>query len=90
MCMGTKTFNLSLPAELVALIDNEAKLNYETRSEYIKRATLQRLKADGIDINATPQNRAPADMQRERLKAFLAEYQRDADLDLDSEWEDLE
>jgi metal-responsive CopG/Arc/MetJ family transcriptional regulator len=44
--MATKTFNLSLPEELVSKIDTLAKSNYMSRSELIKHALIKEIKAD--------------------------------------------
>ena len=46
--MDSKIFNLSLPQELISLINNQAKLNYMSRNEYIKQAIVTRLKLEGI------------------------------------------
>ena len=44
--MSTQTFNLSLPEGLVKKIDKAAKLNYASRSEYIKRVLLNQTQAE--------------------------------------------
>lgn len=48
-CMATKTFNLSLPEELVNQIDTIAKTNYMSRSELIKHAVIKELKSKESD-----------------------------------------
>lgn len=76
--MSTKIFNLSLPPELVKVIDVQAKLHYTTRSEYIKTAIINRLKTDGAfneSPEQTPQN--PDQQRRAQLKAFLENYEYD-------------
>lgn len=73
--MGAKVFNLSLPAELLVIIDDAAKLNYETRSEYIKRAIISRLKEEGVQGTLRP--KSPEELRREQLKNFLAKYNED-------------
>ncbi len=47
--MATKTFNLSLPEELVNQIDTIAKTNYMSRSELIKHALIKELKSKESD-----------------------------------------
>ena len=71
--MSTKTFNLSLPSELVDLIDAQAKREYATRSEYIKRAIMAQLKADDA-IDGLKDPRLVEDAKRAQLKKFLKEY----------------
>lgn len=44
--MSTQTINLSLPKELVKKIDNAAKAEYASRSDYIRQALVGKLKAD--------------------------------------------
>ena len=41
----TKTFNISLPEELVSQIDTLAKANYMSRSELIKHSVIRELKS---------------------------------------------
>ena len=55
--MGHKVFNLSLPPELLAIINNQAKLNYMSRNEYIKQALVIQLRSEGAlgpDLVTTP------------------------------------
>ena len=42
----TVTFNLSMPSELVKLIDRHAKREHRTRSEYLREAVRERLVLD--------------------------------------------
>ena len=44
--MATKIFNLSLPAELVKLLDRHTKNEFSTRSEFIKKAVINQLKTE--------------------------------------------
>jgi len=44
--MASQTFNISLPAELVAQIDQQAAHEYASRSEYIRRAVVKQLRAE--------------------------------------------
>lgn len=39
---------MGMPEELVVLIDQQAKLGFITRSEYIRRAVISRLKKEGL------------------------------------------
>lgn len=44
--MSTKIFNLSLPQSLVEALDNRAKKDYSSRSDYIRKAIVNQLRAD--------------------------------------------
>ena len=44
--MSSKTFNLSLPEELVKKLDKQAKKDFSSRSEYIRRAVLNQMRLD--------------------------------------------
>lgn len=44
--MSKKVFNISLPEELLSIIDHQAKLYFTNRSEYVKAAIITRLKAE--------------------------------------------
>jgi metal-responsive CopG/Arc/MetJ family transcriptional regulator len=44
--MSTQTINISLPKELIKKIDNAAKAEYASRSDYIRQALVGKLKAD--------------------------------------------
>lgn len=44
--MSSKTFNLSLPKELVDKLDEQAKKEYSSRSDYIRKAVLNQLRAE--------------------------------------------
>ncbi len=44
--MASKTFNLSLPEELVESLDKQAKKDYSSRSDYIRKAIVNQLKAE--------------------------------------------
>lgn len=72
--MKPKTFNLSLPEELVVLIDTQARLGYETRSAYIKSAILDRLKKSGVMDAESIQNpdKIYNAFRRKRLASYLA------------------
>lgn len=44
--MSTQTINISLPEELVVKIDQAAKAEYASRSDYIRQALVGKLKTD--------------------------------------------
>lgn len=44
--MGTQTLNISLPQELVRLIDKQAEQEFASRSEYIRRAVVSQLRTE--------------------------------------------
>jgi len=46
VCMATKTFNLSFPADLLKILDSRAKSEFSSRSEYIKKAVINQLAAE--------------------------------------------
>lgn len=71
--MSVKIFNVSLPSKLLEIIDNQAKLNYSTRSEYVKQAIITRLKSENAFDESVP-TRTFHDLQRDKLKKFLEEY----------------
>ena len=66
--MKSKIFNVSLPVNLLEIIDLQAKLNYSTRSEYVKTAIIARLKTDGA-FNQVPQT--PEQARQAQLKELL-------------------
>lgn len=71
--MGTKIFNLSLPHELVEIIDHQATLYFSSRSEYIKIAILNRLKSEGIQNANSKPHETTDEMLQAELDEFLAE-----------------
>lgn len=44
--MASQTFNISLPRELVAQIDDQARRDFSSRSEYIRRAVVKQLRTE--------------------------------------------
>ena len=44
--MNTQTFNLSLPKELVKQLDAQAKKDFQSRSEYVRKAILNQLRSE--------------------------------------------
>jgi hypothetical protein len=77
--MGVKTFNVSLPAELVETIDIQARLSYATRSEYIKQAVVTRLVAEGVFDDAfwvKDKKKLLRALKRAQLKRYLIEHRK--------------
>lgn len=50
--MATKTFNVSMDEELVRKIDEAAKAQYTSRSDYIRMATLEKLSTKNKKLSA--------------------------------------
>jgi len=46
--MPTQTINISLPKELIKKIDDAAKAEYASRSDYIRQALVGKLKSDKV------------------------------------------
>jgi metal-responsive CopG/Arc/MetJ family transcriptional regulator len=44
--MSTKTFNLSLPQELVTRLDQHAKKDFSSRSDYIRKAVVNQMRSE--------------------------------------------
>jgi metal-responsive CopG/Arc/MetJ family transcriptional regulator len=44
--MSTKTFNLSLPKALLEKLDKWAKIDYSSRSEYIRKAIVSQMRTE--------------------------------------------
>lgn len=75
-----KIFNVSLPQELLEIIDRQAKLNYTNRSEYVKGALLTRLKAEGAldEYGKLTPPQTLEQAQKAQLEQFLKEYNEGA------------
>lgn len=72
--MDSKIINMSLPTELVERLDKQARLEFSTRSEYIKRAIIAQLKTQHAFDPETPPEDAEATLKklnREKLRRFL-------------------
>ena len=78
--MSTKIINLSLHPELISLIDAEARREYSSRSEYIKRIIMADLQAKNV-LEPELLKRTADDVRREQLKSFLEEYAKEDTLD---------
>lgn len=72
--MSTKIFNVSLPVEMLRLIDSQAKLRYETRSAYVKGALLDRLKAEGALIVPSVSLIQAPKSNTQKLKNYMEEW----------------
>lgn len=44
--MNSKTINISLPSDLVKLIDKQAKKDFTSRSDFIRSTLLQRVRTE--------------------------------------------
>lgn len=44
--MSTRTFNLSIPEELVEKLDEQAKKDYSSRSDYVRKAIVNQLRIE--------------------------------------------
>ncbi len=44
--MSTKTFNLSLPEELVAVLDAQAKKDFSSRSDYVRKSIVNQIRSE--------------------------------------------
>lgn len=44
--MSSQTFNLSLPKELVKKLDSQAKKDFSSRSDYVRKAIVNQLKSE--------------------------------------------
>jgi metal-responsive CopG/Arc/MetJ family transcriptional regulator len=44
--MSTQTFNLSLPRELVKKLDAQAKKDFSSRSDYVRKAIVNQLRTE--------------------------------------------
>lgn len=74
--MTAKMIAISLPEKLIKHLNAEALVNYETRSEYVKRAIIGRMRADGADISSD-KIRTRDEVERKRLQDFLASLEKD-------------
>lgn len=45
-CMSSQTFNLSLPRQLVAQVDDQAKRDFSSRSDFVRKAIVNQLRAE--------------------------------------------
>ena len=52
MDQKTKIVQFRAPEKLSDVIDETASKNFQTRSEYIRRSIVARLKADGVFLEA--------------------------------------
>ncbi len=71
--MGTKSVNLSLPAELLLIIDEAAKASYCNRSDYIRESVVRRLEDQqkGQQISTNPAKPAFRPRQQARTADWV-------------------
>ncbi len=74
--MNAKVVNISLPTELVAVIDAEAALRFESRSEYIKRALVMRLETAHIPVHPN-QPKTEDQARHDSLRNYLYKTRKD-------------
>ena len=72
--MTSKIINLSLPPELVKIIDEQAKREYCTRSDYIKRAVIDKLKQNNALDPESQRKKTHQEIQREEFLEFTKSY----------------
>jgi len=79
--MSTKTFNLSLPKELLDKIDAQAKKEFTSRSEYLRRLAVQDLQRqaawDDLFERANAKGRAMGITSEQQVYDIIAEYKRE-------------
>jgi metal-responsive CopG/Arc/MetJ family transcriptional regulator len=79
--MAVQTFNLSLPKELVKKLDAQAKKEFSSRSDYVRKAILNQLKAEKpLESKQVTHTKAtaPGDAQViEAAKKILKDYHKD-------------
>lgn len=44
--MSTQTLNISLPEQLVSLVDEQAKRDFSSRSDFIRKAVVNQLRSE--------------------------------------------
>ena len=44
--MSSRTFNLSLPEELVCKLDEQAKKDFSSRSDYVRKAIVNQIRSE--------------------------------------------
>ncbi len=73
--MSTQTLNISLPQELVAEVDDFASRDYASRSEFIRRAIVNQLRAErdahAVLERANARGRAMGITSEEQVDAIL-------------------
>lgn len=72
--MSVKIISLSLPSGLIKVVDEQAKLQYSTRSEYIKRALITRLKVEGVPSAVLQPPSNYEETRKAKLASFLENY----------------
>lgn len=82
--MSVKVFNISVPEELLAIIDQQVRLSFTNRNEYVKAAILTRLKTEGA-LGGVQTGHIPTleELKKRRLREFLSTHTAK------STWDDL-
>ena len=79
--MATQTFNLSLPKELVKKLDAQAKRDFSSRSDYVRKAIINQLKREQAPRQKnTPKPQAKSAYNTEVIaaaKKILKDYRKD-------------
>lgn len=72
--MKSKTFNLSLPEDLVEIIDRQSKLCFMSRSAYIKQAVVKYLNKNGAldTLGILEPEKTYEALRRKKLGDYLA------------------
>ena len=78
--MATKTFNISMPEELVKELDKQAKKDYTTRSEYIKRAVIGTIDKQETDETLKKINKIFANAEAKRAQYGITSEQKVYDI----------
>ena len=76
--MSTQTINISLPKELVKKIDDAAKTEFASRSDYIRQALVSKLRADKVHADDWD--------LLEALSTEIAQGAKDANLESDADF----
>ena len=83
MHMNTKVFNIAVPIELLKILDQQVKLHFTNRNEYVKRAILAQLKKEGA-LKDPAKQLSYNELRKENLKNYLAAQK------ITSAWDDLD
>ncbi|MES2971707.1 MAG: ribbon-helix-helix domain-containing protein [Patescibacteria group bacterium] len=77
--MATQTFNLSLPKELVKKLDAQAKRDFSSRSDYVRKAILNQLKREQVLESKVASTGKSADNSEviAAAKKILKDYRKD-------------
>ena len=71
--MATQTFNLSLPKDLVTQLDLQAKREFSSRSDYVRKAIVNQLRSEQM-LTGVFERANKKGKKEEPSNAFNAEY----------------